>query len=228
MHDAVRIATPDLDETIRRFVEHVTAPSPLWTYSPVRRVASPLLARELPLSAALAACERRGSAVSRRMNAEVAQLVWDAGEGRTMQCYPLSRRYFSIRHDLQLRIPADFYLVEQGRPVVFWLQPRKGFALDDFGRRLLASVVHRELSLEWDEFDFEMLDTSPLSPGEARCARTFRFADLPLLSEREIAAVMQQFADAFDVVSEMDLTPARNSERRTDQPDAGQGMFGDL
>ena len=162
------------------------------------------------------------------MNAEVARLVWDAGEGRSLRCYSLSRRYFAIRHDLQLRIPADFYLVEQGLPVVFWLQPRKGYALDDFGRRLLASVVHRELSLEWDEFDFEMLDTSPLSPGEARCARTFRFADLPLLLEREIATVMQQFADAFDIVSKMNLTPATNSQRRTDPPDAGQGVFGDL
>jgi hypothetical protein len=227
LHDAVRIATPDREETIRRLVLHLTARSPPWTYNPVRGVAPPLLARTLPLSAAIHACERHGPVVAKAMNVEVAKLVWEAGAGRSLRCYPLSRRYFSIRHDLELRIPADFYIVEDGVPVVFWLQPRKGYALDDFGRRLLASVVYQELSAEWDYFGFEMLDTSPLEPGEPRYPRTFRLPDLPLLPETEVTAVMQQFADAFDAVREMDLGLDRKIGDRPDASDGPGPLFDD-
>ena len=227
LYDAVRIATPDREETIRRLIVHITSRSPTWTYNPVRAVAPHLLAGDLRLSAAIQACERHGSAVGKAMNVEVAKLVAEAGAGRSIQCHPLSRRYFSIRHDLQLRIPADFYVVEDGVPVIFWLQPRKNFALDDFGRRLLASVVHHELSAEWDDFGFEMLDTSPLGPKEPRCPRTFRLADLPLLPEAEVAAVMQQFADAFDAVREMDIGADKDAGDRPGAFDSPGPLFGD-
>jgi hypothetical protein len=226
LQDAVRIATRDLDETISRLVQHVIAPKPPWTYNPVRAVAPPLLARELPLSAAMHACGRRGPQVARDMNMEVGRIVWEAGAGRKLRCFPLSARHFAIRHDIQLRIPADFYLVEERRPVVFWLQPRKGYLLDDFGRRLLASVVRQEMAPEWDEFDFEMLDASPLAPGEARCARMFRGADLPLLSDKEVAEVMQRFADALDVVRAMDLDDKKGTDDRPDGPDPIGLLFG--
>jgi hypothetical protein len=227
LHDAVRIATPDREETIRRLILHLTSCSPKWTYNPVRAVAPRLLAGDLPLSAAIRACERRGPAVGKAMNVEVAKLVAEAGAGRSLRCHQLSRRYFSIRHDLKLRIPADFYIVEDGVPVVFWLQPRKGFALDDFGRRLLASVVHHELSAEWDDFGIEILDTCQLGPKEPRCPRTFRLADLPLLPEAEVAAVMQQFADAFDAVREMDIGADKDVGDRSDASGSPGPLFGD-
>ena len=163
--------------------------------------------------------------MAKAMNTEVANLVWEAGKGRSLRSYSLSRLYFSIRHDIELRIPADFYLVEDGIPVVFWLQPRKNFTLDNFGRRLLASVIHQRLSSEWDQFDFEILDTSPLAAGEERNARTFRFAKLPLLPEFEVAAVMQQLADAVDVVRGMDLDLGRGRGEDPDPPNVPGPLF---
>jgi hypothetical protein len=155
----------------------------------------------------------------------VAKLVWQAGQGRALQCHPLGIHYFQIRHDLRLRIPVDFYLVENGVPVVFWLQPRKGFALDDFQRGLLASVVRQEISTEWDEFGFEMLDTSAMTPKEPRFVRTYRFDDAPPVTERDVATVMQQFADAFDVVSQMDLGLSRDIRNQPSQAPGDGPLF---
>jgi hypothetical protein len=225
LHDVVRIATADHDETVRRYVEHLKSRPPPWTYDPVRRAAPPLLAHATPLEGILRGCGTRGHKGGRSFNVAVAKLVWEAGEGRCMQCHPLSPLYFDIRPDLRLRIPADFYLVEDGLPVVFWLQPRKSITLDDFQRRLMASVVRQRIGIEWDNFGFEILDTSATESKGPRLVRAFTFDDMPPLPELEVATVMQRFADAYDAVSHMDLGIGRGARKRPDAPPPGDTLF---
>jgi hypothetical protein len=193
----------------------------------------PLLAGDIALSAALDACSTSGHPNGRAPNAEVATLVAHAGVGRQLQCHRLTARFFPIRHDLQLKVPADFYLVEHSLPIVFWLQPRKGFTLDDTQRRLLASVVNMTFAAEWDGFDFEVLDTNPAPGSKERAPRTFRLADMPLVAEAEVAEIMQRFADAFDIVKSMDLgkgdeAAGEAGEGRDDSPDRPGPLFDQL
>ena len=97
--------------------------------------------------------------------------------------------------------------------------------LDDFQRRLMASVVRQRIGTEWDNFGFEILDTSATEPKGPRLVRAFTLDDMPPLPELEVATVMQRFADAYDAVSQMDLGLARDARKRPDAQPPDETLF---
>jgi hypothetical protein len=173
----------------------------------------------------------KGSPAGRGQNVEVIDHLWQAGEGRQLGARHLEVRSYSIRRDLSIRVPVDLLVIERKTPSVFWLQPRRGFAFSTRGLGVVASIL-RDVYLtdELGGAGLEILDVSAPHRGQ-RVHAEYRLSDLPIISDDEVAAVLQHLADAFDIVCRMgrdwDAEARTRSERRgPPPPPPPPGLFG--
>jgi hypothetical protein len=183
-------------------------------------MARPVYSGELSLQAATERCRTGGNPLGRRSNAEVAEHIWAAAQGRSFQCHPLTPRPFGIRSDLSILIDPLFFFVEAGLVKVFWLQPRRQFSPTLEGLGTLGAMIRMTFADEFEAFDLELLDLSVPDGEEQRVRRVYRFAALPLLADAAVTAALQRFADAYDKVREMGVTrPASRRRRPDDRPE---------
>jgi hypothetical protein len=174
-------------------------------------MAKPVFSGEITLSAAITGCLTRGNPLGRKWNAEVAELVWQAAQGRTFKCFDLMKRPFAIRQDLSFLVDPLFFFVESSLVKIFWLQPRRGFNPTVEGLGTLATILRITYTHDFDDFDVELLDLSKPSGAKERALRTFSFGNLPLLPEHEVRLALERFARAYDLVCAMGV---RRPERR--------------
>jgi hypothetical protein len=205
-HDLVRLIRPTLDETTFALLEHLKRRSVSWSYQKARTLSPFAFTRDAPLTALKAACDRaRMPGVGRAANWDVVQLVHAAGAGRTVQCYGMEDGLLGLRHDLTIRVAADFYFVEHGQATVFWLQPRRTFGLTDtqlgmFGLLLRLALLRGNFA----GADVELLDLAGPERGP-RNPRTLRLADLPTVDEDTLTDGLERVADAYDAIKKMDI-----------------------
>lgn len=213
--DVVRLIRPTLEETTDGLKRYYEKP-PQWGYGPARAMSKPVFSGEITMEAAVAGCRRKGNPLGYELNAEVAGLVWEAAQGRSFQCFDLSKRPFSIRRDLRFWVDPLFFFVERGKVKIFWLQPRRGFCptLEGFGA--LAVIIRMTFADEFDEFDLELLDLSKPSGSKERLPRTFGFSTLPRLSEDDVRGALARFAQAYDRVSDMGVQRPERRPRPSD------------
>jgi hypothetical protein len=185
-------------------------------------MAKPVFSGDISREAALEGCRRRGNPLGRNSNVEVADHIWQAAQGRSFQCYALSKRPFPIRRDLSFWVDPLFFFVETGRVKIFWLQPRRRYAPTVTGMGALAVITRMTYSDEFDDFDLEFLDLSVPDGMKERVRRSFGFADLPKLPEEEVRDALERFAQAYDVVCKSGVQrPERRDRRRDDQRPLG-------
>lgn len=224
LHDLLRAYDTTIDGTVRRLLDYYERRPGSFTYNPARRNAAPAFAHGVVQPQVRAAVTSYGSPAGRKQNLEVVDHIWDAGEGRTMSCYPIRHGLFPIRHDLAIRVPADFLFVEDRTPNIFWVQPRRGFALTELGLGALASIFRMTFLVDdLAGAGIELLDVS--APQGVRLHVRHTLATLPSLSDADVTAVVQQLVQAYDEVCAMERDwEARRATRAA--PTAEPGLFG--
>jgi hypothetical protein len=221
--DVVRLLRPTVGEIVQVLTLYYEQ-QPGWSYGPARAMAEPVYSGELSLRAATEGCLTRGNPVGRRSNAEVANHIWAAAQGRNFHCHALAPRPFVIRSDLSIWVDPRFFFVEGGQVKIFWLQPRRRFSPTTEGLGTLATMIRTVFADDFENFDLELLDLSVPDGEKERARRIYRFAALPSLSEDVVTAALQRFAEAYDKVREMGVTrPARRPRRPDDH--AGEPLF---
>ncbi len=226
-HDSVRLIRETLDETCAVLLEHLRRKPNPWSYQRARSLAPFALSGEVPIAALKHACDTAPMIpAGRAATWDVVQLVSLAGAGRTLQCYGITDGSVNIRKDLSVRVAADFYLVENGRATVFWLQPRRGFALTDRQLGIFGTLLRMAL-LKGDFVDagIEIVDLSA-PPRQSRQVRKLGLGDLPEIPEPEVVQGLQRVADAYDAIKRMDID--WEALRRKAKPKERKGREDDL
>lgn len=224
LHDLVRLIRGDVFETFVALKDHCERERPAFTYKTSKALSPFLLSRTIDLNMALKACERDWSKVGKKQNAEVVPHIWTAGAGRDLVAYPAQLKIFPIRSDILIRVAPTFYFVENGAVSLFFLQPRKEFALSEWQLRLMASIF--KLSYMVDDFQdvgLEILDLSVSSKGGPRSPTRYTLESFPLLSREEIEVLLQRFADAYDLLRKQGVT--RKVRQPKQQPDPNGQLF---
>jgi len=228
LHDLVRAYEPTLDGTVRRLLDYYDQPPGGFNYNPSRRIARAAFSQAVTQARVRAAVSNQGVPAGRKQNAEVAEHIWDAGEGRAINCYPLSHGRFAFRRDLSIRVPADFLFVERRTPHVFWFQPRRSFALSELGLGVIASVFRMTFLIDdLASAGIELLDLS--APNGTRLHVQYTLETLPTLSDAEVTAVLQQLAQAYDAICVMQrdwVAEQRARRAKRPSPPMEPGLFG--
>lgn len=229
LHDFVRAYAPTEDETVRRLLDHYERPPTPWSYAPARSVAQPAFAHDAPFSALIRGMLTSGSPAGRKQNAEAVDHIWQAGQGRSIRCQPLPPRQIALRRDVSVRVPVDFRFTEERKPHVFWVQPRRGFAFNRLGLRVLGSIFRMTYLVdELESAGVEILDLSAPTGGR-RVHTVYRLPDLPTISDDEVTAILQQVVSAYDAICAMGRNwdaEARARRGAKPPPPPAPGLFG--
>jgi hypothetical protein len=202
LQDISRIIAPTDRETTAALIEYYDSEAGVFNYSLSQKIARYVFAHETTLDMAYQACAKERTETGRTQNREVLELVWQAGSARKLTPYDVKPKVFSIRKDLQIKVSPAFYFVENRKANVFWLQPRRRYALNDVQLGLLASIL--KLTYLVDDFEsvgLELLDLSVPEGEKSRGSRTFQLDTLPMIPLSEVETLLQSFARAFDAVT---------------------------
>lgn len=205
-HDLVRLIRETLDETTAALLEHFRRRPNKWGYQKARILAPYALCGDVPLAALKHACDSaKMLPAGRAANWEVVEAVHRVGSGRILQCHGMDHGTLRIRKDLALRVASDFYFVEGGVAKVFWLQPRRGFALTDKQLGMFGALIRAALLKgDFEEAGIEILDLST-PPRRPRVVRRLCLDDLPAIGEEELVEGLQRVVDAYDAIMRMEI-----------------------
>lgn len=216
LHDLVRFERANEALTAAALRDGYYGNGGLFNYNLARAIARALLSGGLTLTAALEACRRIRSEIGREANEEVIRLLCQTYIGHLYLCHKWPRRKVPFRQDMSVSFDARFYLVADGRPIVFFIQPRRaqGPSFAEFG--CMAGIVKRVLFKDdFDGADLEIFDGSVPYGATARAARRYRLKDLIVPSDEEVDARIQKFVKAFDILRESGFKPPARPARKT-------------
>jgi hypothetical protein len=173
-------------------------------------------------------CASRGAKAGRKPNVALVRLVFPFLQSRVGFGRKISRDRYSFRRDLGTSVGPLVVTRDAGQLVLVTTQPRKNWEMSEAAWRLWASIVYLvhagddgTLLFDAPELIIEILDLSG-SDGSAREVRPHRFSPDGLLTEEELTAHLQLFADAHDALVEEGYEPMR----RDDRPNDGDDLFG--
>jgi hypothetical protein len=226
LHDLIRSWDPTLEGTIRRQLDYHDRPHGRFTYGPTRSVAGLTITHALALSQIRDAVLTRGSPSGRKQNAEVVDLLWAAGDGRELSARPLTQKLFPIRRDLSIRVPADMLLIEDGKPIVLWFQPRKTIAtLSQLGLGVMGAIFRMTFLVDdLSDAGLEILDFSAPAGNRRECVQ-YKLSDLPSVTDDQIVAVLDRLVQAHDIICGMDRDWTSRQPKRPQAP-LERGLFG--
>ena len=219
--DVIRSLRDTVSETKAELKGFYDGAPPSWGYDFTHNAAPYAYTHRLPLQALLDGCQRLHNKPARTQNAETVKLTWMAGEGKRTTARILPPRPFYIRKDLTVLVRHACLLNEDGAATVLVIQPRKGSFLTRSGLGILAAIYKR-LYLDELEADLEILDMS--APYKyARLLRSHSLTDLALPTDKELDAIFQRFADAYDAVRDEGVERVRRPRKR---PETRPDLFG--
>lgn len=220
IQDIARLVQPSEDATLQHLSQYY-AEVGAFNYGVARKLARALYSGSISLASALAACDQKCSPLGRRSNKEVAELLCLLISGRELLCYDLAPRSFDVRSDFRIPVRAPFYFVEARRPKIFWLQPRRSYALTHQQRGLLASVLRMTYAVDdFEAADLELVDLSVPEGSKLREPRIFNFESLPLLNGQEVRDLLAKFVRAFERAQNDGMI--RRERQRKDRSDERQ------
>jgi hypothetical protein len=220
VQDIVRIIRPSHDETVLALKKYLEGGGGSFNYQASADLARKTFQQEFSLPEVAAACQALRHPVARVQNAEVLGYVWRHGTNRSVRTYEVAPKVIGIRSDVSVRVAPTFAFVEDGVPSLFWLQPRKRFALSIRQLGLLGSLIRKTYLVDdFANVGLEFLDLSVGSGNQRQCA-AHRLEELPTLSDDEVAHCLDRFLCAYDAIPESD---AKKQDRppRPSPPSAG-------
>lgn len=228
LQDIVRLTGHDVPTTAQNYRKHLRSTGPVWGYDRSKRLAKAVFSLNMTREAAVAACAQGGHPLGHSHNAEVGGLVWDiAHERGQFMCHDISPRSLQLRADFSIRVDPQFFFVQDGRPVIFYLQPRRGHVPRADGLRVIASAIHSLFAVD------ELLDANLLladlsnPPGsDQRGVALHDFNSLPPMDNLQLERFFQRFVDAYDIVTKEGTQPA--ARRVQPERERGEDLFGGL
>jgi hypothetical protein len=173
-------------------------------------------------------CASRGAKAGRKPNVTLVRLVFPFLRSRVGFGRKINRDRYSFRQDLSSSVGPLVVTRDAGRLVLVTTQPRKHWEMSEDAWRLWASIVYQvhagddgPLLFDAPELIIEILDLSGCD-GDTREVRPHRFSPGDLLTEDDLTARLQLFADAHDALVEEGYVPMR----RHDRPADGDDLFG--
>jgi len=226
LQDIARLTGPDVSVTADNFRKHLASEPPGWGYNPAKRTAKAVFSLKMTRDAAAEACGQIGPKPGRAHNREVGGLIWDVARGRgQFMCIDLPPRLLNLRRDFQIKVDPQFFFIENGRPVIFYLQPRQGRVPAVDGLRIIASAVHALFAEdEFSNAELLLLDLSKPQGCKERAVASYGFRDLPPLPVEKLERFLQRFVDAYDLVSAEGVV--RKARRARPPLDRGDDLFG--
>jgi hypothetical protein len=220
--DILRLPLSDVATTAEELAAWYSRPPGAFNYQPAKRLAGPALSHAAPLPALEFACATSGAPAGRRQNLEVVQMLWAAGEGRSLRFVDLKPGAYSIRRDMAVPLSATGFYTERGVVRLLWLQPRRTLALDLERLGMMCAILRAVFARDGlDEAVVEILDLSAPG-GRERQMRILHEACLPVPTSDVVGARLQVFADAYDsLVASGFQKPARPRP----QPPQGPDLF---
>lgn len=225
LQDVVRLTAHDVATTAANYRRHLRSSGPVWGYDASKRLAKAVFSLEMTREAAVDACGRIGNKLGRPHNQEVGGLIWDVAKERgQFMCHDLHARELHLRSDIAIKVDPQFFFVDSGRPIIFYLQPRRGHVPGANGLRIIASAIHSLFAIDdLERADLLLLDLSRPIGCDKRAVIPYNFAELPPLPTAEAERFFQRFVDAYDLVTEEGV------ERKTRRPrppkDRGDDLF---
>lgn len=162
---------------------------------------------------------RSARATGRKANREVALLLRNHATGRSFKCHDLKPRRVALSAEHSITVSPGFYFVEQGTVKIFWLQPRKTYALSLPQMGILNGLLR--LSHFRDDFEHAELELLDMSAVDGvRVPKAFARTDLPIPSEDELSVGLEHLLRAYLLLADRDdLRPERPSrEPAASQP----------
>lgn len=226
LQDVIRLTGPDVATTAANYRKHLLGSGPVWGYSPSKRLAKAVFSLEMTRDAAVDSCGRIGHTLGRPHNEEVGGLIWDAAKERgQFMCHDLAPRLLNLRSDISVKVDPQFFFVERGRPVIFYLQPRRGHVPGVEGLRAIATAIHSLFAVdELAAADLLLLDLSMPAGCDERAVAPYSFSDLPPMPTAEIEQLFQRFVDAYDLVTAEGVQ--RKARRPRPSAERGDDLFG--
>ncbi len=218
--DAARIIDEDESVVERRLREYYKAARPPWNYNWVKRVSKNIYSGDLAVAAFRSALEQRTRKGKVRAgiepNVDVALLLRKHSEGRVFQCFDIKPRKVFISRQYSLMLNPPFYFVEGGIVKIFWLQPRKQYALNDHQAGVLGSLLR--LSHFRDDFSDAKLELFDASAPDAttREPRKLGLDDLPRISEEELTSSLRALLIAYERVKDINFKEPETENRETE------------
>jgi len=225
LQDVVRLIGYDVATTAINLRKHLNGLGPVWGYSPSKRLAKAVFSLEMTREAAVDSCGQIGPKLGRSHNAEVGGLIWDVADQRgKFMCHDLTPRYLNLRSDIAIKVDPQFFFVEQGRPVIFYLQPRRGHVPGVDGLRVIGSAIHSLFATDdLTRAELLLLDLSMPIGCDERAVVGYSFAELPLLPTADMEKFFQRFVDAYDLVTKEGVD--RKARRPRPTKDLGDDLF---
>jgi hypothetical protein len=214
--DSARLIKPTYPETLGALEEHYRRPLIGWSYNKVRALSRALFSGELSATAVESMFiappkedSRSPKSIGRKANKEVAHLVRQHAVGRSFQCYDLKARKVALSVEHALTVNPGFYFVEYGVVKIFWLQPRRTYALTLAQMGLLNGLLQlSHFRDDFEEAELELLDLSAIEG--VRTPQAFGRADLPKLTDDELRMGLEHLLRAYLVLKDRDdLRPER-------------------
>lgn len=226
--DSARLIKPTYAETLLALEEHYRRPLIGWSYNKVRSASRPIFSGEISVAAIEAMFvappheeARSPKAIGRKANKEVALLLHEHAKGRTFQCHDLKPRKVFLSPEHALTVSPGFYFVENKRVRVFWLQPRRTYALTLQQMGVLNGLLRlSHFRDDFEDAELELLDLSAVDG--VRRPQVFERADLPVLTDDQLKVGLEHLLRAYLALKDRDLKPERPAK---EPPPAHPGLF---
>jgi hypothetical protein len=221
IQDIARLLRPSHADTVVALRDYYDG-SGIFNYKIAQKIARHILSHAIPLKDGLKACEAHWHAGARVQNGQVICALWEAGNNRIISPYEVAPKIIGIRRDLQIRVAPTFGFVERGSASLFWLQPRRRFALSLNQLGFLASVIRRTYLVDdFAEVGLEVFDLSVPEGQADRVPTRYSLADLPALPNAEVQDCLIRFVLAYEALVQSGVTrkvrkPAKRDPRPPD------------
>jgi hypothetical protein len=228
VQDIARIVRPTSQETVLALKQFHETKGGFWNYRTSQAYARLVFDQTLGLTIAQDICAARPSKAERAQNCEVLTEVHHAGRGRKIFSYEVRGKSTDIRRDMRINVRPTFAYVENSVPKIFWLQPRRHFALSIVQLGFLASLVRKVYLVDdFEKVQLEIFDLSVPEGSKDRRVTLYRSSDLPEFSDAEIDQFLSVFAEAHDVLIRTGFSVPQRRAPTSERPAPGPDMFGE-
>ncbi|TYC64922.1 hypothetical protein FMN63_20960 [Stappia sp. BW2] len=170
----------------------------------------------------VAGCEKAGSKVGRKPNAEVVRLAAPEAFGRKAQVFQLPKRSFHFGKDRAAPFRVPFFFVENEVIKICFLQPRKngGLNLEQCGG--LFTVLKKHLldqEFYGEKTDIEYIDVSAPNKKEARKKTVYSLNDISLWNDEKLSNHLTIISQALENLEKAGLAEEIKPRRPFKDPD---------